>query len=340
MALSRTAFALQSAANDSGNADFVMSAITTVSASLLVVSIFGQDQGGGGAFAPSMTPSAVGLSFTNRLNISGVAYGYGISIWTAPVTVGAPTVITINPGAKLCATLRVKAVCYTGYDTVTPIGATASGIAAGQDGLQSVTLSGTPATDSEVFAAINEVLNSGAMSLTAGSGWTELDQTFRTDYDCVQSQVRTGSASTTVAWADLDTGAGSVFDAVLAAIEIKAAAGGSSTTVTPAQATITVNGLAPTTSAFQNVRIREVLVNESGQPVGGAANITLLVWYSGRFSGSPDLSLTGMTTDAAGTTSWSIATGTLAYLQPIAYVAQDSISFSNYTCARMIPSYE
>lgn len=118
----------------------------------------------------------------------------------------------------------------------------------------------------------------------------------------------------------------------------RTAAGG--TTITPASALVTVSGRAPTTSAFNNVRIREVLVNESGQVVGGAANITLLVWYSGRFGGAPDISLNGMTTDAAGTTSWSIATGTLAYNQPIAYVAQDSISFSNYTCARMIPSYE
>lgn len=118
------------------------------------------------------------------------------------------------------------------------------------------------------------------------------------------------------------------------------AAGGSTATVTPAPAVITITGRTPATSAFSNVRIREVLVNESGQVVGGAANITLLVWYSGRFGGAPDVSLNGMTSDANGTTSWSIATGTLAYNDPIAYVAQDSVSFSNYTCARMIPSYE
>lgn len=118
------------------------------------------------------------------------------------------------------------------------------------------------------------------------------------------------------------------------------ATGGATATVTPAPALVTVSGRAPATSAFQNVRIREVLVNESGQVVGGAANITLLVWYSGRFGGAPDVSLNGMTSDTNGTTSWSIATGTLAYNDPIAYVAQDSVSFSNYTCARMIPSYE
>lgn len=111
-------------------------------------------------------------------------------------------------------------------------------------------------------------------------------------------------------------------------------------TLSPGVGAITLNGNTPTTSAFQNVRIREVLVNNSGQAIGSAANITLLVWYSGTFGGAPDVSLNGMTTDAAGTTSWSIATGSLAFNQKIAYVAQDSISFSNYTAARMTPSYE
>lgn len=136
------------------------------------------------------------------------------------------------------------------------------------------------------------------------------------------------------------TGATGGSSVLATAIAIKAATGGSSTTVTPATALVTVSGRIPTTSAFQNVRIREVLVNESGQAVGGAANIHLAVWYGGVLNGAPDISLNGLTTDAAGTTSWSIATGSLAYNQPIFYVAQDSLSYSKYTCARMIPSYE
>lgn len=123
-------------------------------------------------------------------------------------------------------------------------------------------------------------------------------------------------------------------------IAVKSASGGASTTVTPAQAALTLNGRTPTTSAFQNVRIREVLVNGSGQTVGNATDITLLVWYSGRFGGAPDVSLNGFTTDSQGTTSWSIATGTLAFNDPIAWVAQNSVSLSHYAAARMIPSYE
>mgnify|MGYP001591711135 CR=1 FL=1 len=112
------------------------------------------------------------------------------------------------------------------------------------------------------------------------------------------------------------------------------------TILTPAQAALTLNGRGVTTSAFQNVRIRELLVNGSGQAIASATDITLLVWYAGRCGGAPDVSLNSMTTDADGTTSWSIATGTLAFNQAIFYVAQNSVSLSHYAAARMTPSYE
>lgn len=111
-------------------------------------------------------------------------------------------------------------------------------------------------------------------------------------------------------------------------------------TKTPAQAVLDLSGRAPSTSAFTNVRIRDVLINESGQPVASASSIRLMVWYNGECIGAPDVSVNGMTTDANGTASWSISTGSLVNGQSIFYVAQNSISFSTYTCARMIPSYE
>jgi hypothetical protein len=89
------------------------------------------------------------------------------------------------------------------------------------------------------------------------------------------------------------------------------------------------------------VRIREVLINEAGSPVGNRTGMSLLIWYGGSPVGAPDLSYSALTTDANGTTSWSIATGSLAYNQSIFYVATDGgASLSMYTCARMVPSYE
>lgn len=142
------------------------------------------------------------------------------------------------------------------------------------------------------------------------------------------------SATLPTPWGTEDYGSGGQPSAY---VTVTAGAG---TTVTPAPASLTLNGRTPATSAFQNVRIRDVLVNESGQAVANAANITLLVWYGGVARGAPDVSLNGQTTDANGSASWSIPTGSLAFNQHIFYVAQDSVSFSNYTCARMTPSYE
>jgi hypothetical protein len=120
-----------------------------------------------------------------------------------------------------------------------------------------------------------------------------------------------------------------------------ASPGSSSTTVTPGTGAATLNGRTPITSAFANIRIREVLVNASGQAVGGLSNISLLVWYAGRAVGAPDVSLNSMTTDTDGTTSWSIATGSLAFNQAVFYVAMSSdTSVSAQTCARIVPSYE
>jgi hypothetical protein len=129
--------------------------------------------------------------------------------------------------------------------------------------------------------------------------------------------------------------------AALIALEADTGGGGATATAQPGVGAVSLNGRAPGTSSFTNVRIREVLVNESGQPVGGATGIDLLVWYAGYPIGAPDVSLASLTTDADGTTSWSIPTGTLAYQQPIFYVATSGdTSPSAYTCARLTPNYE
>lgn len=135
-----------------------------------------------------------------------------------------------------------------------------------------------------------------------------------------------------------DGEAGLSFDNFTATDEL--GGGGSTVTKTPTTANLSIGGRTISTNAFTAIRIRDVLINESGQPVGNAANITLKVWYSGYCSGPADFSRNGQTTDANGTASWSISTGTLTSGSPIFYVAQDSVSYSNYTAARMIPSYE
>lgn len=116
--------------------------------------------------------------------------------------------------------------------------------------------------------------------------------------------------------------------------------GGSSVTKSPTTANLSLGGLSVITDAFRFVRIREVLINQFGQSVANATDIRLLVWYAGQATGPHDVSINGQTTDANGTASWSIPTGSLLNGQHIFYLAQNSVSFSTYTCARMVPSYE
>jgi hypothetical protein len=116
--------------------------------------------------------------------------------------------------------------------------------------------------------------------------------------------------------------------------------GSSSTTITPGVGAVHTSGLMPSSNTFTNVRIREVLINEAGSPVANQTGIHLIVWYNSFPSGAPDLSYSNMTTDPAGTTSWSLATGGLSYNQRIFYVAHDGhSSLSVYTCAQMQPTY-
>ena len=116
--------------------------------------------------------------------------------------------------------------------------------------------------------------------------------------------------------------------------------GGGSTTITPGKATLTLAGNAATINTFTKVAIKEVFINEAGSPVTNRTGMSLLVWYGGSPIGAPDLSYSALTTDAAGTASWSLAPGSLIFNQTIFYVATDGgASLSQYTCARMIPTY-
>lgn len=120
--------------------------------------------------------------------------------------------------------------------------------------------------------------------------------------------------------------------------------GGGSATISntsPQDIALTVNGRAVTVNTFTSVAIMEVLINEAGSPVSNRTGISLLVWYGGAPVGAPDASYSALTTDANGTTSWSLAPGGLTYNQTIFYVATDGgASLSMYTCARMIPTYQ
>jgi hypothetical protein len=244
--------------------------------------------------------------------------------------------VTFTPSATEQWTATVIKVLAGEFDATTPIGAIG-------------TLEGTGEADTAVLSpAFSAGASDGGGTLvwfpgvnsdtlvTLDSGWTAI---VNQDLGAVAHGVAVRDTGVTNA-ESIAQASWSIDSDAWGSIAFVVRESGTGTTINPGKATLTLSGLAPTTSAFNSVRIREVLVNASGQAVGNASSITLLVWYSGIFRGAPDVSLNGMTTDANGTTSWSIATGTLAYLDPVAYIAQNSISYSHYAAGRMVPSYE
>lgn len=153
-------------------------------------------------------------------------YLTGVAQFTA-IANGTECTLTVSKTSGINAERwLVKPYSYTDYDTGSPIGVTMAQTANVTDGGWSGTLSGAPASTSEVHALIAGTLDSGDATYGAGTGWTELVENSFSAWQVAQVQVRTGSVSTAVLWDDVMEGAAYYGEPSAVAIEIKAAAGG------------------------------------------------------------------------------------------------------------------
>lgn len=194
--------------------------------SLLVV-VF--DTVGYGSEAPNIVPSGGSLTFTKQIDIFNFMSGGPPNYWmqtrvfTAPVATGASMTLTVSSDSTL-----VHVFAYTNYDTSDPTGAFVERQNPADTGALSLTLSGAPATTSEVLAGRSRVDYGGYnTTATPGSGWNELyDAQAGGGYQDLQTQYRGDSTSTTVAWSDVDDTPGSNSFAFHSfGLEIKAAGG-------------------------------------------------------------------------------------------------------------------
>jgi hypothetical protein len=222
MALARTNVHSQASTEPFGTGDFTTTSFTPPSLSLLVVCVATMRVSTATDLTSSITVSGGGWTFTPRVGRGSSTSVYSISqrIFTAPVTTGASMTLTIGTGGVNMQFYAVSVVAYTGYDTGTPTAATGSLLVedtGSPDGAQSFVLSAAPATTSEVVAAIT--MDKDAVGTTQGSGWTEIHDLQSGGAGGIQSQIRTGSTSTTVDWADTNTG-GNIFKCVAAGVEI------------------------------------------------------------------------------------------------------------------------
>lgn len=228
MALSRTAFGPYSSTDNFGTGGFTTPSFTPPDNSLVTVVVSAISNNGTSAVVSNLTlTQSGGLTVTSRLQGGeDAAWTVGPRIFSFEVTTGAAMTVTADCGATNIYHYKVEVYAHTGYNTSTPYGATATGTGT-YDGAKSITLSGAPAAESEVIAVVAGGSSNSGGGVTEGSGWTELTDTQVNDWLFAQSQVRTGSTSTSVPWQDINTtlsGAGK-YAAGYAAIEILAARG-------------------------------------------------------------------------------------------------------------------
>lgn len=263
---------------------------------------------------------------------------HSVEIWDALSVAGGTSTITIDYGSNTSyASFGVTewaAGVITGFDTGTEN--TATGTSTAPAVSTALTTSQAAAL---TFAVVTNSASTASQGFAGPTSWTQIfleQNTTITEsgrgawFEHSSAGIKTATFSQTnnVSWI-----------AAIAAYTISGG-GGSTGTANPTTGTFTYQGRQASINPFTNVRIREVLINEAGSPVGSRTGMSLLVWYAGSPIGAPDLSYSALTTDANGTTSWSIATGSLIYNQPIFYVATDgNASLSVWTCARMIPTY-
>jgi hypothetical protein len=200
---------------------------TPATGSILVAAVEVGFTSSAGTWDPTIADdNADGGTWTQRAsNTTAGGWTSGIRVWTRPVITGASMSVTFDQGSvDVGGGYAVSIIEYSGQDSGTPqFGATAK-TAAAVDGADSVTLTATPTVDDEVIGFLGREMNTGTATSTPGSTFTEI-QEFTTSAGCgMETEIRTGSTSTTVDWVDLNTAADDLFRVHLACIGITAGA--------------------------------------------------------------------------------------------------------------------
>jgi hypothetical protein len=218
----------------------------------------------------------------------------------------------------------------TGCDLSNPIVQSAGG--SGTTGNPTANLAAFASVDNSTYGGGSTSENISAM----GSGFTQLTN-FPGAFDILHFSEWKVANDTSV---DIDVGGNNGNWGLIAAEIRVASGGGTEATKTPTTGSVVATGLTPSVNSFTNVRYQEVLINAAGSPISNRTGLRLSVWYSGQCAGASDLSYSDMTTGAAGTASYSLATGTLVLGQkPFGVITDGGASLSSYTCGLLTLTY-
>src|SRR6266853_418788 len=182
-----------------GTATSVTTASFTPADNSLVV-VFAGLQSSNNSLAASISGGSLTWTKQAQAGVDVSNFGHFSILWTAPVTTGASMTVTVgNMPSDGTAEGIVHVFYYTGHNTSTPVGGTASATAAFNSAVN-LTLSSAPATTSEVIAGASDDTGSGAANITTGTGWTQQTHVSDTANTDSQTQTRTSSTSTNVLW--------------------------------------------------------------------------------------------------------------------------------------------
>jgi hypothetical protein len=231
VALSRTDYAIQqSHSRGASSADYTTASLSLPASALVLVIASGNANNNAAIRPTSFTlANSAGLTMTQVVTTGDpVQWGYGIRVWRMETTGAVSSTFTV--GATVTHQIEmwdVAVIAYTGYDTATPIGGTATGTDANGTGSATITLSASPASGDEAIGAVSGVVNSGAPAVTHGTGWSEIGESTQSGWGYFEYQSRTGSTSTSVLWDNVGSG-GSPLEVMLCAFVVKDAGGAAS----------------------------------------------------------------------------------------------------------------
>lgn len=236
MPLSRTNVGSYQSAGDHGGGSYTTPSFTPPSDSLLVVRVGCTSNVSSGDTRTNLSlSSSVGSPTLVVTAPTAPTWDYAEKIWVIPIGAASSMTVTADCGAVNVYFYQTHIVAYTGYNVGTPTGATATGTDSDGNGAATITLSAAPGADSEVVAAAGVSMDYGVNSMTAGSGWNEVYESNAPDWHGWQLQVRGGSTSTSVSWADLSA-SDTPGSAIMVAVEILAGGGAATSLLLPSRA--------------------------------------------------------------------------------------------------------
>ncbi len=205
MALSRTDYATTIVG---AGASITTASFTPPDNSLLVVTVIGMRDADRAFTAANVTisDSLSGTWTVRKTQDNTLGYDTQLGFWTRTVTTGASMTVTATKGAGDSNPIQwaIKVVAYTGYDTGTPTGVTGGANNGPSSGSYNPSLSGSPASSSEVLAIVGGTVTAfGDCYPVVGTGWTTVAAINASSYFGAHLESRTGSTTASVLWDDV-----------------------------------------------------------------------------------------------------------------------------------------